>query len=63
MLRKRATRRSTGKQKSAQSANTRRAVATTNTLPLGRYEAPSVTTVEERLNSVAKEALRNMGED
>jgi hypothetical protein len=63
MLRKRATRRAAGKQKNAQGTNRRRAAATANTLPVARDQAAVPGTAEERLNSVAKEAFRNMGED
>jgi hypothetical protein len=64
MLRKRAARRSAGKQqKNAQSTNTRRAVTTSNTLPVARVPAAAAGAVEERLNSVAKEVFQNMGED
>lgn len=65
MLRKRATHRLAGKQKSAPGINKRRAVvlATANTLPVAPDRTPSAGTVEARLNSVAKEAFQNMGED
>ncbi len=63
MLRKRATRRSAGKQQRALALNKRPRVVAVNALPDAPDQVAAAGRVEARLHSIVKEALRNMGED
>jgi hypothetical protein len=63
MLRKKAIRRQADQQENAQGTTTRRAEASATTLLVLRGPAAARRTIKERLNSAARQAFQNMGED